>query len=281
MNRVYFSQVDNRWKNHPYTSSKYPSATIGSGGCGATSGAMIVSSLVQTIYPNEMGDIFKANGLRASTGTSPEAFPWIARKYGLKMKQSNYIADAVECLKRGGMCVAYLNAKSLFADGGHIVVLADMKSENEIVVYDPYLYANKFNIVYNGIDRRNKVKLNGVEAIISVENFKKYNNYTLYCYEPTYTKQPSKYQEGSAIEIKVPVAFTGSKAGNLQVGGMDLQVDDMRRTDESQYWIHESVVKNSVIHARATISFASGKAYMVQVFNRQFWITESNIVKKL
>ena len=27
MNRIYFSQADNRWANHPYPSSKYPKAT--------------------------------------------------------------------------------------------------------------------------------------------------------------------------------------------------------------------------------------------------------------
>ena len=57
MNRIYFSQADKRWANHPYPSSKYPKATIKSGGCGATSAAMIISSFVKTIYPNQMGDI--------------------------------------------------------------------------------------------------------------------------------------------------------------------------------------------------------------------------------
>lgn len=33
MNRIYYSQNDNRWAKHPYTSKKYPSATIKSGGC--------------------------------------------------------------------------------------------------------------------------------------------------------------------------------------------------------------------------------------------------------
>ena len=48
-----------------------------------------------------------------------------------------------------------------------------------------------------------------------------------------------------------------------------------------QFWIHQSVVKNNHIIARADICFASGKSYMVQVFNRQFWIEEKNIRKVL
>ena len=274
MNRIYFSQADKRWANHPYPSSKYPKATIKSGGCGATSGAMIVSSFVKTIYPNQMGDIFRANGLRASTGTSPSAFPWIAKKYGLKCKTTIYIKDAVECLKRGGMCVAYCKAKSLFGDGGHIIVLADIRG-NDLIVYDPYLYNNKFNIIYKGVDRRKgHIRMNGVEAIISVANFKKYNDYTLYCYEPPVPVKPSSYS--GAVEIDVPVVLTGAREGQ------DVLVDDMKGTSNSQYWINETVINtNNHIYARANICFSSGTAYMVQVFNRQFWIEEGNIVKQL
>ena len=281
MNRVYFGQNDKRWANHPYTSTKHPKATIFSGGCGPTSASMIISSLVQTIYPNQMGDIFKANGLRAEQGTDPKAFTWIANKYGLKVKKSLYISDAVECLKKGGICIAYLKAKSLFADGGHIIVLSEIRGNN-LVVYDPYLYSNKFNIIYKGVDRRKgQIKLNGVEAIISVENFKKYCDYTLYCYEAPVQKQVSKYSEGQAIEIDVPVALTGSKSSSI-MGGNDVQVDDMKGTANSQFWVHETVInKDSHIYARATISWASGTSYQVQVFNRQFWIDEKNIVKKL
>lgn len=241
---------------------------------------MIVSSLRQTIYPNEMGDIFKANGLRALTGTDPKAFEWIAKKYDLKVKKTLYIADAVECLKRGGMVISYCKAKSLFGDGGHIIVLSEIRGDN-LVVFDPNLYYNKFNIIYGGVDRRKgQVKVNGVEAILTVANFKKYCDYTLYCYEPPVTIQPSKYQNGEWIEINVPVTLTGSAEAS-NIGGNDLQVDDMKGTINSQYWVHESIVKNGHIIARAQIAWASGKDYLVQVFNRQFWIEEKNILKKL
>lgn len=281
MNRIYYSQADSRWKNHPYTSKKYPNATVFSGGCGPTSASMIVSSLVQTIYPNQMADIFKANGLRAETGTDPKAFNWIASKYGLKVKKTLYISEAVEYLKKGGMCIAYLKAKSLFADGGHIIVLSEIRGD-KLVVFDPYLYTNKFNIIYKGVDRRlGQIKQNGVETIISVDKFKQYCNYTLYCYEAPIGKQVSRYNEGQAVEIDVPVVVTGAKEDSI-MGGKDIQVDNMKGTSNSQFWIHESVIdRNSHIYARAVISWASGTSYQVQVFNRQFWIDEKNIVKKL
>lgn len=280
MNRIYFSQADKRWANHPYPSSAHPKATIKSGGCGATSAAMIVSSFKNTIYPNQMGDIFRANGLRAAEGTSPSAFPWIAKKYGLKVKTTVYIKDAVECLKRGGMCVAYCKAGGLFSTGGHIIVLAGIRG-NDLVVYDPYLYSGKFNS-----GKRRCVRVNGVEAIVSVDNFKKYCDYTLYCYEYesgfNSNKSQTKYQNGERVEINVPIAKTGaSMPSTIPQGGNDILVDDLRKTSNSQYWIHESVVDaTNHIHALATICFASGTAYMVQVFNRQFWIEQKNIIKK-
>lgn len=275
MNRIYFSQADKRWANHPYTSTKHPKATIFSGGCGPTSASMIISSLVQTIYPNQMGDIFKANGLRAEQGTDPKAFTWIANKYGLRVKKTIYIAEAVECLKRGGMCVAYCKAGGLFSTGGHIIVLSELRN-NKLVVFDPYLYNGKFNT-----GNRKCVTVNGVECLVSVNNFKKYCDYTLYCYEAPVQKQPSKYKEGEAVEIDVPVQLTGSKEGSA-MGGNDVQVDDMKGTPNSQFWVHETVInKDSHIYARAIISWASGTSYLVQVFNRQFWIDEKNIVKKL
>lgn len=177
MNKVYYSQADSRWANHPYPSSKFPKATIKSGGCGPTSASMIISSMVKKIYPNEMGDIFIKNGLRASTGTNPKAFEWIAKKYKLLMNKSIYINDGVQCLKEGGMCVAYCKAGGLFSTGGHIIVLAGIEGDN-LIVYDPYLYKNKFNS-----GNRKCVKVRGNEAIVSISNFKKYCDYTLYCYK--------------------------------------------------------------------------------------------------
>ena len=280
MNRIYFSQTDSRWAKHPYVSKTHPQATVKSGGCGPTSAAMIVSSLVQTIYPNQMADIFKVNGLRALEGTDPKAFEWIANKYGLKVNKTIYIADAVECLKKGGMCIAYLKAKSLFADGGHIIVLSELR-DNNLVIFDPYLYNNKFDIIYKGIDRRlGKIKQNGVETIISVENFKKYCGYTIYCYDAPIIEEKSKYNQGDILEISVPVQITGSIEGSV-MGGEDVQIDDGRGKPYSQYWVHESIMRGLKIYARAVVCNVRGKEYMVQVFNRQFWIEEKNIVKKL
>ena len=80
----------------------------------------------------------------------------------------------------------------------------------------------------------------------------------------------SKYSVGQDVEINVPVkiAFT---QGDKSI------VDD----GKNQFWIHNSVIKDNMIIARAIIAFAQGTSYIVQVFDDQFWVEEENIVKVL
>ena len=86
----------------------------------------------------------------------------------------------------------------------------------------------------------------------------------------------SKYEVGQDVEIDVPIVRTGAKEGQ------DVLVDDMKGTPESQFWINETVInEQNHIHARTKICYIRGKEYMVQVFDRQFWIEESNIIKKI
>ena len=270
MDKIYYSQADKRWANHPYPSNLYPKATIKSGGCGPTSAAMIVSTLRDTIYPNQMGDLFRSNGLRAATGTSPNAFTWIANKFNLQVKRSVYINDAVECLKRGGIVVAYCKAGGLFSTGGHIIVLADITGvlKNTLVVYDPYLYAGKFN---SGI-RKKCVSVKGTNCYVSVANFKRYCDYTLYLYEPT-----SKYKVGQYVEINMDVLNTGSYADE------NMLVEYVRKNGKprEQFWVHASLVKNNKLIARAQICYTQGHRYIVQVFDKQFWVDEDDITKVL
>jgi hypothetical protein len=219
--------------------------------------------MVLTIYPNEMAKLFLDNGLRASTGTSHEAFSFIANKYGLKMKKSVYIDDAVKCLENGGMCVAYCKAGGLFSTGGHIIVLAGVEGKN-LVVYDPYLYANKFKS-----GNRKCVKVRGNECIVSIANFKKYCDYTLYCYE--YKEQPCPYKQGDVVEVHIPVQLTGATEGD------NVMVD----TNGYQYWVHKSVIKNGQIIARAIVAYGEPTRCLIQIFDKQFWCDNKYIVKKL
>lgn len=184
MNKIYYSQIDNRWANHPYPSQQLPYATIGSGGCGAACAAMIVSMLKEIITPNNMGDIFVKDGIRVNGGTSNRAFDsYLTEKYGLKVQRKWKIAEAKECLENGGIVVARCtdDKGTLFTTGGHFIVLVGFKN-NEFEVYDPYLYKNKFEVSY----RKGKARVDGTSVFVTFENMKAYGGYNeLWCYEGT------------------------------------------------------------------------------------------------
>lgn len=55
---TYYSQIDSRWSSKMYSSTKNPSQTIGTSGCGPTSAAMIVTAIKGSITPPEMADLF-------------------------------------------------------------------------------------------------------------------------------------------------------------------------------------------------------------------------------
>jgi len=69
----------------------------------------------------------------------------------------------------------------LFTNGGHIICIAGIEGDN-FIVYDSYLYSNKFNI----LGRNNKATIRGTEVVCSIENFKNYANAGgFWIYEPT------------------------------------------------------------------------------------------------
>ncbi len=189
MARVYYNQADNRWANYPYPSPSLPKATIKSGGCGPTSCAMIVSSLKETIKPHDMAKLFLNIGLRVNGGTSSKAFSFISEHFGIDMfeipsfsiQTPDKMTKVVEHLYNGGMCVAHCKGGGIFSTGGHYIVLAYMKNSNKIVVFDPYLYRNKFS----SKSRAGKAIVDENDVIISTDNFMKYANCTtVYCFRP-------------------------------------------------------------------------------------------------
>lgn len=169
---TYYSQIDSRWKNHVYTSIGDSSQTIGTSGCGPTSAAMIVTAIKGTITPDEMGDLFVQYGYRsANSGTYWSAFRWVADVFDIEYQETSSLDTAINLLRNNNYVVASV-ANGLFTSGGHFIVLVGIEGDT-IKIYDPYLYAGKFDTS----TRRGKVTVDGNIVYCSIDNFRNYANY--------------------------------------------------------------------------------------------------------
>ena len=171
MQKIYYNQLDSRWKNHPYPASGgYEDKTCGTSGCGTTCGAMIVSSCREDINPAQMCDISRENGYRVPGGTSDGLFSYISRRWNIEMKTLHSSFEAHQACKDGWFVVICCSA-GLWTTRGHFI-LAVGANDTEIEIYDPYLYAGKFN----SYGRQGKVRLEGVSAWVEINTFKAYSN---------------------------------------------------------------------------------------------------------
>lgn len=157
----YFNQ--NNYPNALYPSPTAPKATIKSGGCGATSMAMIVSnSTNKVVDPPTMAKFAIQKGARVSGGTDMRVLSTaINKEYGLKVKTTNDEKELLNHLKSGGMAIANVGGNrsgwiGVFSDVGHYVVVAKAEG-NTVFVLDPGYYTGKFNKV----GRKGKVTVSG------------------------------------------------------------------------------------------------------------------------
>ena len=170
---VYYSQIDDRWASHPYTSTGNPNQTIGSSGCGPACAAMVVTAIKGTITPPEMGNLFVKYGYRsANNGTYLSAFSWVADTFGIEYKETYSLDEAIRLLKNNYYVVASCE-NGLFTTGGHIILIVGIDGDT-LKIYDPYLYSGKFDTE----SRKGKVTVEGNTVYCSVENFRRYANYT-------------------------------------------------------------------------------------------------------
>ena len=169
---TYYSQIDNRWRYKMYSSVGNSSQTIGTSGCGPTCASMVVTATKGTITPPEMCDLFVKYGYRsANNGTYWSAFRFVADTFNIGYQETTDIQRALQLLESQNYVVASCG-NGLFTTGGHFILLT--KVENGMIeIYDPYLYAGKFDTA----TRRGKAVVEGNKVYVSVDNFKKYANY--------------------------------------------------------------------------------------------------------
>ena len=176
---TYYSQIDNRWRNKRYSSTGNASQTIGSSGCGPTSASMIVTACKGAITPDVMSDLFVKYGYRsANNGTYWSAFRAIADEFYIGYSETTNFQRAIELLRNNNYVVASVG-NGLFTTGGHIIVLTAIDGDT-IKIYDPYLYAGKFETS----TRRGKVTVVENTVYVSVQNFRNYANAKgFFCYK--------------------------------------------------------------------------------------------------
>ena len=221
---TYYSQLDSRWKNKMYSSTGNRNQTIGLSGCGPTSASMIVTACKGAITPDVMSDLFVKYGYRsANNGTYWSAFRAIADEFDIGYKETSNIDTAISLLRNNNYVVASVG-NGLFTTGGHFIVLTGIDGDT-IKVYDPYLYAGKFETS----TRRGKATVDGNTVYVSVQNFKNYANAKgFFCYahdgnvqenntKPIYTSTYTRYVKANG-GLNIRATPNGKKIGALPNG---------------------------------------------------------------
>ena len=171
MNKMYYNQLDNRWRYHPYPAYPgYEKATVGSAGCGPSCAAMVVSSAKEIIYPDAMCDISKEQGFREPGGTSDNLFWYIAERWGIEIEQIHSSYEALERCKNGWFVIMACG-KGLWTTDGHYIVAVGAEGD-KIEIFDSYLYQGKFD----QYGREGKVEVRGTSCFVQIDTFKEYSN---------------------------------------------------------------------------------------------------------
>ncbi len=176
---TYISQIDNRWKNYPYTVTNNKNQTIGRSGCGVATAAMIIDSIVGNVSVTELADAFVKYGYRSpNNGTYWSANRAIADEFDIEYKETSNFSVMLEMLKNNNYIIASVG-NGLFTTGGHYIMIYGIEGDN-LKIYDPYLYVGKFDTS----TRRGKAYVDGNTVICSTTNFKNYANYKrFFCYK--------------------------------------------------------------------------------------------------
>lgn len=263
--KVYYNQADSRWANHKYPSQELPNATIKSGGCGATSSAMIISSLTdKTIYPNEIGDIFVQKGIRVNGGTDTiKASKYISETYNLEYKRlkNNDDNDLINHIANGYVAMVNVLGGSVFSTGGHIIFICGY-SNGLIQVYDPYLYNNKFN----QYGRNGKVQVQGNSVWITNENWIKYaKSNIIHVFKIPVDSNIPKYSIGQRLLVDIPI--------KLAIDGEWCLVD----SNNYQFWVFNSLLNNNKtkVYCLAEVDGYNEitKCYQMVVFKKSIYET--------
>ena len=201
---TYYSQADKRW-----ALKKYGNNTMINSGCGPTAAAIVVSSIKGEVLPSTMADLFVKYGYRSKdAGTYWAAMKWTADVFDIELKETSNFNTMIDKLENNNYVIAICR-NGLFTYGGHFITIVGIDGDT-LKIYDPYLYAGKFNTATR---RKANVKVSGNTVYVSKDNFKKYANaQNFYCYKNT-------RNDGKINQIKITETKnnTSTKSTNYKV----------------------------------------------------------------
>jgi hypothetical protein len=103
-------------------------ARIASSGCGPTSAAEVITNVSgHYATPRKMADILSPKYYIPGSGTRPEAFKYLGRRFNLEVHKTD-LDDARDVIKYGGGLAIVHASPGYFTGLGHYMVLKDVKS---------------------------------------------------------------------------------------------------------------------------------------------------------
>jgi hypothetical protein len=136
---VHYLQYDSRWGGGMFSSHNDPKQTIASSGCGAASSAMVLATFKDKgVTPPDVARVILTNGYRTyNNGVDWGWFPFMAKKYGLAMKQTGSTDEVIKALKDNALVVASMGP-GYFTSFGHYILLWGLDGpDKQILVNDP------------------------------------------------------------------------------------------------------------------------------------------------
>lgn len=120
-----------------YPDVRFSAGTIASDGCSITSLAMVATYLTgYPFLPDELADYF--GGYMEGVITNLERLEAASDAMQLPWSRATNVHEALNALVEGKIVIALMNAKSIFTNSQHFIVLTGMTEDGKILVNDPY-----------------------------------------------------------------------------------------------------------------------------------------------
>lgn len=143
---VFYSQYDPRWKDECYgggTKGNCTYSTVGEGGCGPSSVAMVVATLKdRSVTPKTVADYSTSQGWYwvvngVGKGSKWDLLRYGPAKWGLDSKEiGTNLDEAISALRNGALVIASGTGASPYTEGGHILVIRGVTEGGKLLLGD-------------------------------------------------------------------------------------------------------------------------------------------------